>query len=126
MKNKTLIIIFALIAAACAAVIIFSHMGSKDSKIAEIVLNGNTIQTIDLNAVDEPYDIRIDTDDGGYNIVHVENGAISVSEADCPDKVCVNQGKISSSTYPIVCLPHRLTIQIKTSVDNEIDAVVGR
>ncbi len=126
MKNKTLIIIFALIAAACAAIIIFSRIGSNNSKIAEIILNGNTVQAIDLNSVDEPYDIRIDSDDGGYNIVHVESGTISVSEADCPDKVCVIQGKIDSGTYPIVCLPHRLTIQIKTGGDNEIDAVVGR
>ena len=68
-------------------------------------------EELHLNAVAMPYDIRIETE-LGYNIVHVEHGAISVSEANCPDQVCVHQGRITGSMVPIACLPHRLVIEI--------------
>lgn len=55
-------------------------------------MDGELYEEIDLMAVALPYDIRIETE-RGYNIVHVEHGAISVSEADCPDQICVRQGR---------------------------------
>ena len=48
----------------------------------------------------------------GHNTVHVEPGAISVTEADCPDGICVRQGKLTTAGVPIVCMPHRLVIEI--------------
>ena len=51
-------------------------------------------------------------EEGGSNTVQVEKGRIRVSEADCPDQICVNQGWISGGAVPIVCLPHRLMIEI--------------
>ena len=47
-----------------------------------------------------------------HNTVVVEGGRVRVSQADCPDQVCVNQGWISNGTVPIICLPHRLMIEI--------------
>ena len=44
--------------------------------------------------------------------MHVEPGAISVTEADCPDGICVRQGKLTTAGVPIVCMPHRLVIEI--------------
>ena len=42
----------------------------------------------------------------------MDQGRIRIAEADCPDQVCVNQGWISNGTVPIICLPHRLMIEI--------------
>ena len=58
------------------------------------------------------YDIVIDTK-YGRNTVHVSRGAICVSESDCPDHICMNQGAITKSGVPIICMPHRLVIQIE-------------
>lgn len=80
-------------------------------RMARISLDGEVYEEIDLNAVVLPYDITIETE-LGYNIIHVEHGAISVTEADCPDQICVHQGKITGSMVPIACLPHRLVIEI--------------
>ena len=51
-------------------------------------------------------------DGSGANTVQVERGRIRISAADCPDQVCVKQGWISGGAVPIICLPHRLTIEI--------------
>ncbi|HBE87040.1 MAG TPA: hypothetical protein DDW53_19330, partial [Lachnoclostridium sp.] len=37
----------------------------------------------------------------------------SITEASCPDKVCVRTGKIHRSGELIVCLPNRVVITIE-------------
>lgn len=49
----------------------------------------------------------------GKNTVKIENGSVYVSDADCPDKLCVKQGKIGKSGGTIVCLPNKLTVEVK-------------
>ena len=49
----------------------------------------------------------------GSNTAHVEPDGVSVTHADCPDHLCVKQGKITSSAIPIACVPHHLTVQIE-------------
>lgn len=81
--------------------------------VAVITLDGEEIQRIDLSKVRDPYSIRVESTNGGYNIVHVEKGKISVTEASCPDKICIRQGEISNSLKPIVCLPNKMMIIIE-------------
>ena len=62
---------------------------------------------------------------GGFtNTIVAEQGRIRVSEAGCPDQVCVNQGWISDGTVPIVCLPNKLIIEISGGGDS-LDAATG-
>lgn len=96
---------------------------TDDNNVAEIVSDGKVIDRIDLSKVDEPYEFEV-RNSLGCNTVRAEQGRIAVIEADCPDKVCVNQGYIEAGGLPIVCLPHKLTITMTDS--GEIDAVAGR
>ena len=50
---------------------------------------------------------------GGSNILIVENGEAWVSEANCPDKICMGMGKISRSGDFIACLPNRVIIVVE-------------
>lgn len=47
-----------------------------------------------------------------HNTFQIKAGKVSMIHADCPDKRCVKQG--STSKLPIVCLPNKLIIQIKS------------
>lgn len=82
--------------------------------VAVISVDGSELERVDLSSVTESYDIQIDTQ-YGHNTVHVEPGRISVTEADCPDGVCVRQGAISRGGVPVICMPHRLVIEIEGS-----------
>ena len=82
--------------------------------IAVITVDGQEYKRIDLSRVTESYDIEIDTK-YGHNTVHVEPGRISVTEADCPDGICVAQGAIDRGGVPIICMPHRLVVKIEGS-----------
>lgn len=79
---------------------------------AVISVDGEPYRTVDLGAVTAPYEFTVQTE-RGWNTVRVEPGAIRVVDADCPGRDCVGQGAISDGVIPIVCLPHRLVIEIK-------------
>lgn len=108
-----------LFAAAVLAVALggfaFAHAASDahpdGHAVATIARDGAIIDTIDLDAVDEPYTLRLD-DKRGVNVVAVEPGRISISEADCPDEICVHTGWIDGPATPIACVPHGLTITV--------------
>lgn len=110
-KNVFWAVLFAVICAAGIALFLALRTGGGGT-VAVISINGEEYQRIDLSAVKESYDIELDTE-YGHNTIHVEPGAISVTAADCPDKICVNQGRITGAGVPIVCIPHRLIIQIE-------------
>lgn len=89
------------------------------SPSAEIRSEGRIIATLPLDTPDE----MLITTESGYNKIIISNGEIFVSEADCPDNVCVKTGAISDGGVPIICLPHRLEIRI-ISAPNALDGQV--
>lgn len=91
--------------------------------VAYIYSGGDLLYTIDLNSVASDYTLTIPSRDGGSNVVFIRHGEICVSDADCPDKTCVNTGFIHNSALPIVCIPHKLEIMIEDGI-NDIDGVV--
>lgn len=84
----------------------------SESHIAEIVQNGEVIYTFDLNTAPNQT-IKIEASNGSSNTVTVEDGEIFISSAECPDKTCVNSGKLKSDGLPVVCLPNRLVIRFR-------------
>lgn len=112
-KTRIWIIALAAVCVVCAALFLLLKT-ARTGTVAVISVDGEEYGRIDLSAVEAAYDIEIDTE-YGHNTVHVEPGAISVSAADCPDQICVEQGAISGGGVPIICMPHRLVIQLEGS-----------
>ena len=55
---------------------------------------------------------------GGTNILVIENGKAYLTDANCPDKLCVHQGKISMTGETITCLPNKLTVTVFGTEDS--------
>ena len=110
----------ALTLAAAGGIAAFLIMRSVEvpDPAAEIRVNGEVVRTVPLS---QDCEFTVTTPEG-YNTVRVENGAVSVTAADCPDKVCVNARPISGGVVPIICLPHRLEIVIVSARDSGADA----
>lgn len=53
----------------------------------------------------------------GHNRLVIENGAAYVGSADCPDGYCMEYAPISKRNETIVCLPHRLVIEVIGGAD---------
>ena len=74
-------------------------------------------------ALSEDRTVRIEGQ-GGYNVLVIENGEAWLSEADCPNLLCVKTGKIRYAGQSIVCLPHKLAVRIAGGASG-LDAVTG-
>ncbi len=118
-SSRRLIIIFASLLLVSLAWMALQRLLPRNALIAEVYSDGRLVHTVDLNKVREPYIFELP-----HNRVLVEHGQISMHEADCPDHLCVKQGKISGGAYPIVCLPNRVMIRITGG--GGVDAVAGR
>ena len=63
---------------------------------------------------------------GGSNLLVIENGTAAITEADCPDALCVNMGKINRAGQSIVCLPHQVVVEVvEESGEDGVDLIAG-
>ena len=120
MNRKIIVtsVLTGLIAAAGIVVWLIMRNIPRENPAAEIYLNGELLKTVLLS---EECEFTVDCGNG-HNTVTVTGGAVSITEADCPDKICIRSGAISGGAVPIVCLPHRLEIHVVTST-NSTDSV---
>lgn len=122
MKNRFWAALIAAIFALSAAAAVIIYTQKSPGRSAEIIRDGVLIRTVDLT-VDAEF--TIENPAGGYNRIRVRDGAVSVIEASCPDKVCIRQGAVSGGAHPIVCLPNKLVIRIISPSGDEPDLIVG-
>lgn len=115
-----------LISCVLALLLRYSSAGADTPYTAYIYQDGRLLQTIPLDRVAESYTFTLEAAGGGSNTIEVSPGGIAITRADCPDRICVLQGRITDSLLPITCLPHRLVIELKpadTSADTLPDAL---
>lgn len=107
-KKADIILIAAILAA--SFVFIGASVFTKDKgKTAVVSIDGEYYAEYPLDR-----DITETVVTGrGSNTIVINGGSVSVSEADCPDKYCVSHVAVSREGEIIVCLPHRLTIEIR-------------
>ena len=62
----------------------------------------------------------------GFNRIEITDQRIRIIDADCPDLLCVQEGFIKNPGELIVCLPHRLLIEIKNTEGAQADIIPAR
>ena len=117
MKTRTWIILLCalLLGSVLACVPLLS---SKPAGRAKITSDGEVISIVDLK-VNQEFTV---VSSSGSNTITVKDGAIAVTEADCPDHYCMHRGFCTGGTQ-IVCLPNRLVISFLDEA--EVDFVAG-
>jgi len=82
---------------------------------AVVRIKGNVVASYSLSENGE-YPLN-----GGTNILVIEDGCAYISEADCPDKRCMEQGRIHYTGQCLTCLPNKLTVTVEGGEDDGID-----
>lgn len=59
----------------------------------------------------------------GTNVLRIRDGKAVMSEAVCPDKICMDFGEICHNTEMIVCRPGGIVVIIENGEASELDAV---
>lgn len=116
-RNDILLCTGLLLAALCIWCIIFFVQKNKssDSLMVVVTVNGEEYYR---GLLLHRKEIDIDS----HNKVVIEDGEVRMEEADCPDKLCISQGKISKPGQTIICLPNKTMVTI-TGGKSEYDGV---
>lgn len=117
-QKKDLIFIGLILIAGIIFLLIFLVNTSEGQK-AIVTIDGEKVAEYDLTK-DCTYTIKTEN---GYNEITIKDGKISVTDASCPDHLCMNMGAINKSGETIVCLPNKLVITIEAAEKNEFDGV---
>ena len=118
-----LIVILALLLAAGVLFLVL-RVGREEGGVAVVRVDGRETERHSL-ALSGEFPLRSDEAGENENILVIENGEAYLRDANCPDKLCVRQGRIRYNGQVITCLPHRLTVTIEGGEDNGVDFVLG-
>jgi hypothetical protein len=83
--------------------------GKKESGGENYIIDGKSICIVKCDTGEVEKDFDVDS----YNVMIVEDNSINIIDADCPDKICVNHSSIENEGETIICLPHKLVVEIK-------------
>jgi len=124
MKKSDLLIIIAVIILAGSFYVTNFLMNQKsDEMTVEVYAFDELVYSNVLN--DKTEDVFIIDNETGYNKIIIDEGVVTMIEADCRDQICVLSRPISRPGEVIVCLPHQVIVQINSPSPDEgdIDAI---
>lgn len=108
-KKRDLLLLAGLLAAAALLFAGREFFAGRPAVMVSVWVDGAETMTLDLNQDD---DIVIENGNGQTNHLIIEDGKAFLTEASCPDKLCVRQGAISETGQTIACAPNRVSITI--------------
>ena len=118
-KRKNDIILLAAVIIVAALIWGFTRITQKDGAYAVVTVDGAVYGVYPL---DTDTEIRIG-DNESYNLLVIKDGKAEVTEASCPDKLCVKQGEAEYDGQSIICLPNKVVVEIRGGEESDYDAV---
>ena len=119
MKRNDWILIGVLLILAAAGLGVTKYFHKDQGEKVIVYVDKEEYAVYDL-WTDGTYEIETER---GSNLLVVKDGKADMEEADCPDRLCVKQKPISKNGETIVCLPHRLVVEIKGGSETEMDGL---
>ena len=116
---RDLVLVGVLLIAAVLALFLLRNRQEKETGNNAVV----TVRTADGEATYPLNKDGVFSLNGGTNTLVIENGEAWVSEADCPDKICMGMGKISKNGEFIACLPNQVIIVVEGGEESPVDGI---
>ncbi len=118
-KKKDLILAGSVLVIALIATLFIILTKEEGAKVV-ITVDGEVYQTLPL---DENTTVIIGDQSGDYNVIEIKDGYVTMTEADCPDKLCVSHSEIHYNHESIVCLPHKVVVEITDGEQSDLDVI---
>lgn len=125
-KNKIRndIILAAVILIIAVAGLLFVKLTKTQGNTVVVKIDGVKAVEYSLEE-DVRYEIKTGKNNEDINVLVIKDGKASITEADCPDGICKDYRPISYVGETIVCLPHKVVVEITgDTTDISLDAVV--
>ena len=114
-----------LAALLCVGVILLLaiSLNAHSGETVQIRVAGQIVRAFPLS---ENRTYEITGVNGGTNLLVIRDGAAWIEEADCPDALCVGMGRVRRVGQSVVCLPHKVVVEIVGETDDTgVDVFVG-
>ena len=124
-KRKSDIVLIAVIFVLAVAAyfgIKFYQDSSTREPVAVVTVDGDEYGRFPL---DQDVKEKIELPDGAYNLLVVKDGAADITEASCPDGICVNHRTVSRQSETIVCLPNKVVVEIQNGEESDVDSMTN-
>lgn len=120
MKKKDIILIAAVLAISLISLAAIK-MTQKDGKEVIVTVEGKEVYKTSIKK-DQIYQIP---EKNGTNVMQIKDGKVTMKKADCKDQICADHKAIEKSGETIVCLPHKVVIEIQAEdgKEQELDGV---
>ena len=118
MKKRDILLAGGIVLVALVMLLAMHVTGETKGDQVQITVNGEIYGTYPLEK-----DQMIEVTEGEFhNVIRIEDGQAYMEEADCPDGYCKEQGRISGQKQTIVCLPHKLVVEVIRQKDTDSKA----
>ncbi|MBD8067787.1 NusG domain II-containing protein [Bacillus sp. PS06] len=118
-KQWDIVIIVVLVSLSFLPVFIFSYVQAgkiteNSMNVAVISARNQEIERITLTGNTGNQFLNIPEIECDLNAVEITNEQIRVKRSTCPEQICVRRGYINKPGQTIVCIPHKVIIEIET------------
>lgn len=101
--------------------LLFGLFHGKKGAYVEVTVDGKLYGTYSLM---EEQEIPIKGKEKVTNTLTIKDGKAKMTDADCPDHLCMHQKAISKENETIVCLPNKIVVKvIDTQEKQEFDSI---
>ncbi len=123
--KRDIVLLIVILAAALVIFFAFRVAHRESGAQVKVTVDGEVYGIYDLNSGDEKaFAVDITIDGSVTNTLVIQDGKADMTQADCPDKLCVHQRAISKAGETIVCLPNKVVAEvIGDSGEPEFDAI---
>lgn len=115
MKKGDIIILCIAVLVSGIALCFLKHEKQGDS--VRVTKNGVTSEY----SIYEDRTIECRGENNGFNVIRIENGAVFMVKANCPDQICVKKGTVCKNGEMIICLPNDIFVEVRGGEEKEID-----
>ena len=105
-KNDIILVSVILVVALIS--FLFFRFTLKSGEEVAVSVNGSVVFAASLKTELEKEFVT----EYGKNTLIIKEGTAAIKFADCPDKICVEHRAISKVGETVVCLPHKLVLEI--------------
>ena len=120
MKKKDMMIIAAVLILAGIMALFINYGQETSGETVRIMIDGKEYGKYSLMS-EQVIEV---VNEFGVNKITIKDGQVFMKKADCPDQYCVKHRTISKTNETIVCLPHKLVVEVLAQGDaGDIDSV---
>lgn len=106
------LILLAVLLIICAVTLLPKYLSKPDTALTAVVMvNGEVKERIVLSDVTSAYEYTVPCDSPVK--LYISSDGVSFIYSECPDKICINTGKLTRAGDTAACVPNKVLVMLE-------------